>query len=123
MRTMPASTRSIWALVLAIVLAMRLVTPAGFMPVVAHGQIAIVICDDGAGPPVHHHHGSVPGGHQHQPCPYSSMSSSGATSVPFAPILAVLGVLAALIPWIAAASLQMRRNYERPPLRGPPISA
>ena len=122
LRTKRAGIRSIWALALALVLALRLVTPAGFMPAVEHGRLTIVICDDGGGPaPVHHHHGKT--ARHHEPCPYTSLSAFGAADAEFTPVLASPPAIASLPQWAARASFFGRRSHERPPLRGPPLPA
>ena len=120
-RTKGAGIRSVWALALALVLALRLVTPAGFMPAVEHGRLAIVVCDDGAAAPAHHHHGKT--AKHREPCPYTSLSSFGAAGAGFASDLVLPPATASLPPSIARASFAGRRSHERPPPRGPPNPA
>ena len=123
---MSLSLRSMWAIVLALILALRLLTPAGFMPAFDRGAVTIIICPDADPAPVamagHHHHD----GHSkklHQPCPYASASSLGAAAADL-PLLAALAVtgLALLIgrPFVF---LEWRRAHELPQPRGPPLSA
>lgn len=105
-------------------LALRLLTPAGFMPAFAHGALAIVVCPD-AGPAVAmaaHHDGK--GQHQslHQPCPYASASDLGALAVDFAPLVGVQILAAMLLLGRAFPFIGGIGAHERPPLRGPPLS-
>jgi hypothetical protein len=117
-------TRAIWALTLAILLALRLLFPPGFMPSFDHGAVTIRICPDaepGSGGIDHHH-----GGHSktlHQPCAYASGSAFGA-AFGEAPLFAAL-LAAAIAPNLARPSpfAGLHSEHERPPLRGPPIPA
>jgi hypothetical protein len=125
MRNAPALTRSICAALLALLLAVRLLAPAGFMPSFEHGAVTIVACPDadgGALPVSAHHHD----GHSkklHQPCPYASASGLGALA-PDLPLLAgVLIFAAALLLGRTFLFLERHRTRDRPPLRGPPIPA
>jgi hypothetical protein len=124
MRTAPALTRSICAALLALLMAVRLLAPAGFMPSFDHGAVTIVACPDadGAGAPMAAHHE----GHSkklHQPCPYASASGQGSLA-PDAPLLVAVVLLAAvLLVGRMFPVLERRRSHERPPLRGPPLPA
>jgi hypothetical protein len=125
MRNAPALTRSICAALLALLLAVRLLAPAGFMPSFDHGAVTIVACPDADGgvvTPMSAHHE----GHSkklHQPCPYASASGLGAPA-PDLPLLAGVLVLAvALLLGRTFLFLERHRKYERPPLRGPPTPA
>ena len=117
--------RALLATLLALVLALRLLTPAGFMPAFDGGAVTIVACpdaDDGA--PVsllHHHHGGskVP----HQPCPYAAASGLGGLAADFAPLLAVLILVPALLLGRTFFFLERSRIRLRPPSRAPPIPA
>jgi hypothetical protein len=107
-------------------LALRLLTPAGFMPAFNHGAVAIVVCPDADPAPAmaaHHHHGN--GQHQtlHQPCPYASVSGLGALAADFAPLVGVLVLAVALLLGRAFVFLERHRPHDRPPLRGPPTPA
>lgn len=128
MRTAPALTRTICGVLLTMVLALRLLAPAGFMPTFDHGAVTIVACPDSDPAPVatmaaHHHHGN--GQHAlHQPCPYASASSLGGLATDLAPIIGVLILTAVLL--LGRRNFQFvkpRRDYERPPSRAPPLPA
>ena len=124
MRTAPAPTRSICAALLALLLAVRLLAPAGFMPSFEYGSVTIVACPDADAAPatMSAHHG----GHSkklRQPCPYASSSGLGPLA-PELPILLGLFVLAAaLLLGRTFQFLERHRAHERPPLRGPPLPA
>lgn len=125
LRSMSLSLRSMSALVLALILALRLLTPAGFMPAFDRGAVTIVICPDAepALPPMtgHHHHDHSK--KLHQPCPYASASSLGAATADL-PLLAAVPV-AGLVLLIGRpfAFLERRRAHELPRPRGPPLPA
>jgi len=125
MRNAPALTRSICAALLALLLAVRLLAQAGFMPSFDHGAVTIVACPDADGGVVSamtsHHEGHSK--KLHQPCPYASASGLGALA-PDLPFLADVLVLAvALLLGRTFLFLERHRKYERPPLRGPPLPA
>ena len=119
MRKAPASIRFAVAIVLALLLGARLLSPAGFMPSFEHGSVTIVACPDYDPPSSMAHHRPAPMKSQHH-CPYATGS---AAAVPIA-----VAILAALL--IAGTAVLLGRTYrfverhrlfERPPLRGPPI--
>ena len=110
---------------LALVLALRLLTPAGFMPAFDRGAVTIVACPDADGgssvSPVHHHHGGskVP----HQPCPYAAASGLGALGSDFGSLLAILILVPALLLGRTLLFLDRQSARLRPPTRAPPIPA
>jgi hypothetical protein len=112
-------------LALACVFAVRLLTPAGFMPAFDRGEVTIVVCPDAidtsGGTSGHHHDGAPKKGHQ--PCPYAAASGSGlpAAELPFFVAPATVGL--ALLLGRAFLFLERSRLRERPPLRGPPLPA
>jgi hypothetical protein len=118
--------RAICAALLALLLAVRLLAPAGFMPAFEHGSVTIVACPDAGpvaepAPAMHHHHGDPK--HEHQPCPYAAASSLGAVGGDFAAIVDVLIVAAALLLGRSFIFLERANSRERPPTRAPPIPA
>lgn len=124
MRTAPNQFRAVWAMMLALVLAMRLVTPAGFMPSFNQGRLTVVECP-GSGPmPM------MPmSGMDHsqkkvcQSCPHAT--ATGAGLVDGQPLLLAATTFATVSHSIASAfALSLRRGqHERPPAIGPPIPA
>jgi hypothetical protein len=124
MRIKPIFARSFAAVALALMLAMRLLSPDGFMPSFDRGAVTIVVCPDGdlAGAAIDGHH------HQHskkfhQPCPFAAGSGLGSIAPDARPLLAVLILSAALLLGRTFQFLERSRANERPPLRGPPIPA
>lgn len=122
-RSAPALPRSAWALLFAVALALRLVTPAGFMPAFDRGAVSVIVCpDDGpAGQTIaHHHHG---GGQKivHQHCPYAAGASGGFLTGEVAAIALIALFGSAVLLGRAFSFLERRRPRERPPLRGPPL--
>lgn len=123
MRAAPSPIRFAWATLFALLLALRSLAPAGFMPAFDHGSVTIVLCPDaGLVQGMHHHH---PGDHKssHDPCPYASVSSLGALGVDFAPIIAVILLAVALLLGRTFLFLESQSRRDRPTATGPPLSA
>lgn len=112
------------AALLVLLLGVRLLSPAGFMPTFEHRSVAIVVCTDAEPVPVpmahHHHHGDPK--KLHQLCPYAAGAAS-ATLTEFALFAEGLRVGVALLAGRPFRFLQRHRPYDRPPLRGPPLPA
>jgi hypothetical protein len=127
MRTWSVSARGAWTLVLAALLALRLLGATGYMPALQGGAVTVIVCPDAdANAPLalgdaHHHHGKAK--HDHGACPYAAASALGALGADFGPLLAA--VILSAVPLLGRpfAKPQLSRRYERPPLRGPPIPA
>ncbi len=126
------------ALLLAAALLMKLMVPAGFMPVAQHGALTIVPCD-GYGPqqaPAASHHGGHDshgsGGHSqpehhHQgkqmPCDYSVLGApglAGGDPIAFVPPGFLRPARGA--DRTGDAAEPRRIAHLRPPLRGPPLA-
>lgn len=124
MRNASVPIRTVCAALLALLLAVRLLAPAGFMPSFDGGAVTIVACPDaetGAAPMSAHHDGHSK--KLHPPCPYASASGLGSLA-PDLPLLVGALVLAdALLLGRTFLSLERHRTGERPPLRGPPTPA
>ena len=83
MRAASSSIRFAWALLFALMLSLRLLGSAGYMPALDHGSLTIVVCPDadlnaplalGTMPmPMHHHHGHMR--HDHNVCPYAAAAA------------------------------------------------
>lgn len=118
-----AIRRSAAAMLFALLLAVRLLSPAGFMPAFDHGAISIVVCPDGDPAPApmthHHHHGHAK---LQQHCPYAA-GAAPATTAELALIVAALFAIALLLAGQPFQSVRRRRLHDRPPLRGPPLAA
>ena len=124
MGTASASARTLCAALLALLLGLRLLSPAGFMPAFERGAVTIVACPDAVSPAIPAHH-SHPAGRKsaHQPCPYAAASGLGAITGDSVPLLAALAFAIVLLLGRPTALVERRRANERPPLRGPPIPA
>jgi hypothetical protein len=127
-RAAPVLTRSAWAAMLALVLALRLMTPTGFMPSFDDGP-AVVPCDGivAAPPPMKMAHRAHHDGHQHgtaghQTCPYAAGASPA-----LLPLDSFAGIEPPLISATAvaafAAAFVLRSRQDRPPSTGPPAAA
>lgn len=124
MRTVPAHARCLLAIAVALLLAFRLLSPAGFMPAFDRGVVTIVACPDavlGAGSVDAHH--AEHSKKLHATCPYAAASGLGSLAPDAAPILAVLMLSVALLLGRTFQFLERSRARERPPLRGPPLPA
>lgn len=124
MRSAPLSIRSSCAALLALLLALRLLSPAGFMPAFDHGTVTIIACPDyePVPAPMAHHHGKHGAKHDHPPCPYAAGAAAG-TVQDRIPLVVALLFADALPSWGTQESSEARRSHERPPLRGPPVTA
>lgn len=125
MRSSRAAARTAVALAMALLLALRLLNPAGFMPAFDRGAVTIVACPDGA--PV-----AGVAGHDHQQhskaklrqtCPYASAAALGGLVSDAPPLAALVIVGLALLLGHSFTFLDKQRAHARPPLRGPPIPA
>jgi hypothetical protein len=123
--TASVPSRMIFAALLGALLALRLLTPAGFMPSFEHGAVVIVTCPDAE--PVAalmaHHHDQNEHRNLHQPCPYAAGSAPQALGA--AVLLAAAPIVAAMQLMLgrAVAAPSTSRTHDRPPLRGPPLPA
>jgi hypothetical protein len=117
----------VWAAVLALVLTMRLLTPAGFMPAFDGGRLAVVACPEGATTPMppmadmDHDHGTT--GKVCQSCPHAAVSGGGL--IDGAPLALAGSSFLAIPPLLGRAFLLPARSgdRDRPPAIGPPHPA
>jgi hypothetical protein len=114
--------RTIFGALFALALALRLLSPAGFMPSFGHGAVTIVACPDFAAATsmAHQHHRN--GQKEHQVCPYAAGAAAGTVADSFLLITSVLFV-STLLLGRTFRFLERHRHRERPPLRGPPVPA
>lgn len=124
MRAMGVSTRTVWAAALALLLALRILSPPGFMPSFANGAITITVCPDAetASSPLAHHHDH---GHAklQQHCPYAAGASPATAAETAFVAAALLFAAAVMFRGRAFEHIDSRRPHDRPPSRGPPIPA
>ena len=122
MRVAPVHFRFAWAMLFALLLAVRSLAPAGFMPAFDHGAVTIVACPDavGMGSMAMHRDGDHKG--VDHPCPYASVSALGALGPDWPPLLAAAFFAVALLLGRTFVFVE-RQGRERPRSRGPPIPA
>src|SRR5438445_9437171 len=122
-----AFRRSAVAALLALLLGLRLLGAAGYMPAFEHGSMTIIVCPDAdvdaplAINVAHHHHGQSK--HAHGVCPYASATSLGTLGVDFGALVGVLIFAAALLLGRTFRILERNRLRTRPPSRAPPLPA
>ena len=127
MRNASARGRAICAVILALLLSLRLVGGAGYMPAFDNGRVSIVVCP-GAGDNAplalntqHHHHGKTQ--HAHGSCAYAAAASLGGLGPDWTPLAAIFLLITALLlarkPLFAAPV----EPLAHPPARGPPLPA
>lgn len=123
-RAAPVPLRLFWATVFALTLAMRLLTPNGFMPAFDHGRLTIVDCPGSSMAPMP----SMPGmGHDPnkgcQTCPHAIATGAGlADAAPLNVGVAAFAVVAQ-VAWREFIVRAAISKQDRPPAIGPPVSA
>jgi hypothetical protein len=130
MSTARSSTKRAWAALLALLLAVRIIASAGYMPSLEHGRLSLMLCPDGewtvpaAAMPAMGGMGHDQGSKavHHQECPYAaaaaiSFAGGDAPSLPLpVPVFFLIGII--LLP-----PLIRHRAFERPFSTGPPLPA
>lgn len=136
------------AVMMALCLAVRVLTPPGFMPSFASGALTIVPCPDaeGARPtapapqPMHHHMAGMAmspsattlpahdhtGGEKafhHQSCPYAAAASLCGLEVGVLVVAILVLLAAAPPPVLPLPAFRRRATRDRPPAQGPPLPA
>lgn len=120
-----------WAALLALLLGLRIVASAGYMPLLEHGRLSLMLCPDGewttpaAAMPVmagmDHDHGSSQA--HHQQCPYAVAAAIPFASGDSAPLLPLPLLVFVILGAAFLAPLARRSRFERPFSTGPPILA
>ena len=116
-----ASPRLLVALA-ALALLVRLLVPAGFMPQVAHGQVAIVACPGMAMASTAHHHGHDTPAHDgfERPCAFAAVAAPATLlAIVLLLVLPLARIASRVIPSPAAPPFSIALRW-RPPLRAPP---
>ena len=119
-----------------VAICIRMGVPTGYMPVVDHGQVVLMICN-GDGPvtagmamPAAKHgsghameHDRDKPGKSDQPCAFSALSTHALGGVD--PILLAIAIAAIMVLalWPLLAPPIRRRSFLRPYTRGPPLEA
>jgi len=129
MGTARSSMRLAWAALLALLLGLRIIASAGYMPSVESGRLTLMLCPDGewtapaaampAMPGMDHQHGSNPV--HHQECPYAAAAAISFTDGE-APALPLPVLIFFLIGAALFAPLYRRSRFERPFSTGPPLA-
>jgi hypothetical protein len=127
------SSRALVALLLALLLAGRMVVPTGWMPVRTEQGLTIMLCSgsgsgeawvDAAGK-LHRGRNPAQGGkgEPKDPCPFGAISAPAA--LPAGPVLAALAPIPAQAPAPAPRVVTIGRGLAAPPppATGPPYSA
>jgi len=115
-----------WALLFALLLSLRLVGSAGYMPALDHGSLTLVVCPGAdLNAPLSlgamHHHGHMK--HKHATCPYAAAAALGAVGNDWTPQLSAIFFAAALPLGRAFLFVERQSSREHPPAIGPPIPA
>jgi hypothetical protein len=117
---------SLAALILAATLLLRVLVPAGFMPVFEQGRVSLALCS-GYGPvvakPMHHGGHHMPAQQTQSPCAFADLALpvlGGVDPLILAEALAFVAILALLLAVVATPRTPARL---RPPLRAPPALA
>ena len=123
MRVAPSSIRFAWGLLFALMLSLRLLGAAGYMPALDHGSLTIIVCPDAdLNAPLAlgtmHHHGHMR--HNHNVCPYTAAAALGAVGNEYTPLVAVFLVGIVLLLGRAFLFVERQSGRERPPAIGPP---
>ena len=132
--------RAVAALLVALALALRLLVPAGYMPMIAQGSVVLAICD-GAGPVTitapaartpmagMHHHSGTPADAAPVPskpasaCAFADLSTPAMASVDAVLLVAAIAYAVALAIRRVVPLRVREHGHLRPPLRGPPALA
>lgn len=110
----------------ALLVAMRLLTPAGFMPDWGGSQFRVSLCGDFGSQiaaPGHRGHDKTEKTNHRQPCPYAAASALPFLDAP-EPVIPLPADLRSLSPsGTHLVYIIPRRKIERPPSRAPPVLA
>lgn len=120
-RAAPGPVRTLWAAVFALSLAMRLLTPSGFMPAFDHGGLTIIDCPASSAAPMAPmrdmgHDPAKPC----QMCPHAIATGAGLADA--APLGTGAPIFVAFVPviWRILTLDVTSSKYSRPPPIGPP---
>ncbi|WP_426282234.1 DUF2946 family protein [Sphingomonas sp. NFX23] len=125
--------RQLAAWVLACALAMKILVPAGFMPVVSGGRVTIEICGGTvpvqtvmapmmamAMPGMAHHSGKSDHQEREMPCAFSGLTAPSLAAVDPVLLAIAIAFIVGLVRHVRTAVSIAAQPYLRPPLRGPP---
>lgn len=127
MRTAALPARLALAALLALLLSVRVIASAGYMPMVEHGQLALMLCPDGewtapapAMPGMDRH---APKSPHHSECPFAAAAATPWANGSAAPAILVLAFAFAPLAVLALTAPARRMVFERPFSTGPPLPA
>jgi hypothetical protein len=119
--------------VLACALAMKILVPAGFMPVVSGGRVTIEICGGTvpvqtvmapmmamAMPGMAHHSGKSDHQEREMPCAFSGLTAPSLAAVDPVLLAIAIAFIVGLVFRVRTAVPIAAQAHLRPPLRGPP---
>ena len=125
--------RQLAAWVLACALVMKILVPAGFMPVVSGGRVTIEICGGTvpvqtvmapmmamAMPGMAHHSGKSDHQEREMPCAFSGLTAPSLAAVDPVLLAIAIAFIVGLVRHVRTAVSIAAQPYLRPPLRGPP---
>lgn len=127
--------RQLAAWVLACALVMKILVPAGFMPVVSGGRVTIEICGGIAPaqtvmapmmamtmamPGMAHHSDKSDHQEREMPCAFSGLSAPSLAAVDPVLLAIAIAFIVGLVFRVRTAVPIAAQPYLRPPLRGPP---
>lgn len=117
----------------ACALAMKILVPAGFMPVVSGGRVTIEICGGTvpvqtvmapmmamAMPGMAHHSGKSDHQEREMPCAFSGLTAPSLAAVDPVLLAIAIAFIVGLVRHVRTAVSIAAQPYLRPPLRGPP---
>ncbi len=120
---------------LACALVMKILVPAGFMPVVSGGRVTIKICGGIAPaqkvmspmtamaittPGMAHHPGKSDHQEREMPCAFSGLSAPSLAATDPVLLAIAIAFIVGLVRHVRTAVSIAAQPYLRPPLRGPP---
>lgn len=128
MRTAAVPARLTFAALLALLLSLRVIASAGYMPMIEHGRLELTLCPDGAwtapapAMPGMDHHGQKTA--HHSECPYAAAAATPWANGNAAPMIAAEHVaFARFLPNRVTAKVSTRSPAPPPPATGPPAIA
>ena len=118
---------------LACALVMKILVPAGFMPVVSGGRVTVEICGGTvpvqtvmapmmamAMPGMAHHSGKSDHQEREMPCAFSGLTAPSLAAVDPVLLAIAIAFIVGLVFRVRTAVPIAAQAYLRPPLRGPP---
>ena len=124
--SLSSAQRACWAVVFALLILMRLLTPQGFMPVVEAGHVTVTLCEDAGGEigaTAHHGHAKKDKARHRQSCPYAAAAAQTLVDPPTTTIPLPLAFGSAENHSGLLAHVAVQQKIQRPPSRAPPVLA